>query len=157
MDHIDEHLATAALNLDYPLAIKAALAVGKATLNRYYNKTDHSEVYRIAMGMVISLIQMYIDSFYLCCSVLHPRHKLDYFKKAGWEQAWIDKAKEIVRAEFERSYKYSGDPIFAEPTTVSQSDPQNLKLAVTKFADISFNVCVTCKYIRRFTGAPGTR
>jgi hypothetical protein len=56
MDHIDEHLATAALNPDYPLAIKAALAVGKAMLNRYYNKTDHSEVYRIAMGTVISLI-----------------------------------------------------------------------------------------------------
>jgi hypothetical protein len=56
MDHIDEHLATAALNPDYPLTIKAALAVGKATLNRYYNKTDHSEVYQIAMGTVISLI-----------------------------------------------------------------------------------------------------
>ncbi len=50
MDHIDEHLATAALNSAYPLAIKAALAVGKRTLNRYYDKTDHSEVFRIAMG-----------------------------------------------------------------------------------------------------------
>jgi hypothetical protein len=50
MDHIDTHLATAALNPDYPLAIKAALAVGKTTLNRYYNKTDHSEVYCIDMG-----------------------------------------------------------------------------------------------------------
>jgi hypothetical protein len=63
MDHIDEHLATAALNPDYPLAIKAALAVGKATLNRYYNKTDHSEVYRIAMGTVIPLIQTWVNSF----------------------------------------------------------------------------------------------
>ena len=63
MDHIDKHLATAALNPDYPLAIKAALAVGKTTLNRYYNKTDHSEVYRIAMGIFFSLIQIltYID------------------------------------------------------------------------------------------------
>jgi hypothetical protein len=60
MDHIDEHLATAALNPDYPLAIKAALAVGKATLNRYYNKTDHSEVYRIAMGTLILLIHLQI-------------------------------------------------------------------------------------------------
>ena len=50
MDHIDQHLATAALNEDYPTAIKAALAIGKTTLNRYYNKTDHSEVFRIAMG-----------------------------------------------------------------------------------------------------------
>ena len=51
MDHIDEHLATAALNADYPMAIKAALAIGKTTLNRYYNKTDHSEIFRIAMSM----------------------------------------------------------------------------------------------------------
>jgi hypothetical protein len=50
MDHIDAHLTTAALDPDCPLAVKAALAVGKTTLNRYYNKTDHSEVYRIAMG-----------------------------------------------------------------------------------------------------------
>jgi hypothetical protein len=51
MDHIDEHLATAAIDNKYPLAIKAALAIGKKTLNHYYDKTDHSEVFRIAMGM----------------------------------------------------------------------------------------------------------
>ena len=50
MDHIDEHLATAALNYRYPLAIKAAIAIGKRTLNRYYDKTDQSDVFRIAMG-----------------------------------------------------------------------------------------------------------
>jgi hypothetical protein len=54
MDHIDEHLATANLSADYPKAIKAALAIGKTTLNRYYNKTDHSEIYRIAMGMFLN-------------------------------------------------------------------------------------------------------
>ncbi len=32
-------------------AIKAVLQVGKETLRRYYNKTDASEVYHIAMGM----------------------------------------------------------------------------------------------------------
>ena len=36
MDHIDEHLATAALSAAYPKAIKAVLAIGKKTLNRYY-------------------------------------------------------------------------------------------------------------------------
>lgn len=53
MDHIDEHLATAALDPDFPTAIKAALAVGKTTLNRYYNKTDYSETFRIAMGTLL--------------------------------------------------------------------------------------------------------
>lgn len=51
MDHIDEHLATASVNADYPAAVKAALAIGKKTLNRYYNKTDHSKIFRIAMGI----------------------------------------------------------------------------------------------------------
>lgn len=56
MDHIDEHLATAVLDADYPMAIKAALAIGKTTLNRYYDKTDHSEIFRIAMGTFFFLI-----------------------------------------------------------------------------------------------------
>jgi hypothetical protein len=36
--------------------------------------------------------------------VLHPRHKLTYFKNAGWETDWIDAAERIVRTEFKRSY-----------------------------------------------------
>jgi len=50
MDHIDHHLATAATNHAYSPAIRAALAIGKRTLNRYYDRTDHSEVYRITMS-----------------------------------------------------------------------------------------------------------
>ena len=50
MDHIDEHLATAATSNKYCAALKAALAIGKKTINWYYDKTDHSEVFRIAMG-----------------------------------------------------------------------------------------------------------
>jgi hypothetical protein len=50
MDHINTYLATATQNLTYSPSIRAALAIGKTTLNRYYNKTDYSEVYRIAMG-----------------------------------------------------------------------------------------------------------
>jgi hypothetical protein len=54
MDHVDAHLATASQDSKYPLSIRAVLAIGKKTLNRYYTKTDHSEVYRIAMGMLSS-------------------------------------------------------------------------------------------------------
>ena len=32
------------------VSIKAAISIGKDTLNRYYDKTDHSEVFRIAIG-----------------------------------------------------------------------------------------------------------
>ena len=36
--------------------------------------------------------------------VLHPRHKLEYFKKAGWPDEWTDEAVEIVRTVFDLSY-----------------------------------------------------
>jgi len=54
MDHIDNHLATAAIDRVYSPAIRAALALGKWTLNRYYDRTDHSEIYRIAMSMLLA-------------------------------------------------------------------------------------------------------
>ena len=50
MDHIDAHLATAGQNPKFSLAICASLALGKAHLNKYYDLTDHSEVYQIAMS-----------------------------------------------------------------------------------------------------------
>jgi hypothetical protein len=52
MDHIDKFLATSADNSSkFSPAIRAALAIGKTAMNKYYNLTDQSEVYRIAMGM----------------------------------------------------------------------------------------------------------
>lgn len=39
--------------------------------------------------------------------VLHPRHKLRYFRQAGWEDEWISAAEEIVRAEYDRTYAFS--------------------------------------------------
>jgi len=65
--------------------IRAAIGLSKKTINRYYDKTDHSEVYRIAM-------------------VLHPRHKLQYFRTARWEPEWIQTAEDIVRSEYSRKW-----------------------------------------------------
>jgi len=45
MDHIDTHLATAGQNVKYSPAIHTSLTLGKAHLNKYYDMTDHSEVY----------------------------------------------------------------------------------------------------------------
>ena len=101
MDHIDEYLASVCQNFKYSEAIRAAIALGKKTLNRYYDKTDHSEVYRIAMGKWPYLSFYFTLQFFLFYpTVLHPRHKLHYFKKAGWEEGWIETARDIVRAEF---------------------------------------------------------
>ena len=52
MDHIDKVLATSSdSSCQYSLTIRATLAIGKKAMNRYYDKTDQSDVYRIAMSM----------------------------------------------------------------------------------------------------------
>ena len=81
MDHIDSVFATFKDDTSLHPAVRYAVALGKATLNHYYELTDWATVYRVAMG-----------EFYLCylisaCSyflVLHPQHKLEYFKKLEW-------------------------------------------------------------------------
>lgn len=50
MDYIDQQLMDNALNPKYSKSIKTAISLGKRTLNQYYNITDHSEIYQIAMG-----------------------------------------------------------------------------------------------------------
>ncbi len=50
MNHLNEHLALIATSPKYGQVIKAAIALRKKTLNRYYDHMDHSKVYRIAMS-----------------------------------------------------------------------------------------------------------
>src|SRR5258705_12952354 len=59
MDHIDKFLATSA-ERQYSPAIRAALVIGKKTINKYYNMTDHSEVYCIAMSMLFNYLHIVI-------------------------------------------------------------------------------------------------
>jgi hypothetical protein len=103
MDHIDQHLATASLNRTYSPTVRVALAMGKSTLNKYYNLTDASELYRIAMGND-PINFTWFAMLTRLSTVLHPRHKLQYFRHAEWPQEWIDTARDIVRSVFERSY-----------------------------------------------------
>ncbi|KIK31981.1 hypothetical protein CY34DRAFT_102420, partial [Suillus luteus UH-Slu-Lm8-n1] len=85
MDLIDQWMTMYSRDTKFLLSIRSAFGLAKKTLDRYYQLTDKSEVYRIAM-------------------VLHPHHKLSYFKSAGWEDAWIKTTEDLVRKEFERSY-----------------------------------------------------
>ncbi|KAF8548523.1 hypothetical protein OG21DRAFT_1380637, partial [Imleria badia] len=73
MDHIDKKFTTYSRDRKYLPTIRSAVTLAKKTLDRYYSLTNHSEVYRIAM-------------------VLHPRHKLAYFKAANWPDEWINTA-----------------------------------------------------------------
>jgi hypothetical protein len=50
MDHLNSFLATTTLDEEYLLSIQASVTIGKKLLNKYYDMTDLSEVYRIAMG-----------------------------------------------------------------------------------------------------------
>jgi hypothetical protein len=52
-DYLDQQLTASALNPKHSASIKASITLGKKTLNRYYDMTDHSEIYRIAMGNLI--------------------------------------------------------------------------------------------------------
>lgn len=49
----------------------------------------------------------YKSSLTIQSLVMHPSHKLDYFKEAGWDNKWIEGVREIVEEEWERSYKRS--------------------------------------------------
>ena len=54
MDHIDSQLATNVINNKYPIAIKAALTIGKKTLNWYYDKTDHSKYFKLQWVCILT-------------------------------------------------------------------------------------------------------
>ncbi|KAG2740682.1 hypothetical protein P692DRAFT_201727755 [Suillus brevipes Sb2] len=105
MDHIDSVFTAGIINHQtLNPSIRAALKLAKRTLNRYYSLTDKSETYRIAM-------------------VLHPQHKLEYFKAAGWEDEWVTTAHNIVHTEYERSYASRSCPAPGpgEEVTVTQT------------------------------------
>ncbi|KAG2094203.1 uncharacterized protein F5147DRAFT_585092, partial [Suillus discolor] len=86
MDLIDDQMTKYSRDTKYSPLIHAAVQIAKKTLDRYYQMMDKSEVYRIAM-------------------VLHPRHKLAYFKSTGWEEDWVTTAETLVREEFEHAYQ----------------------------------------------------
>jgi hypothetical protein len=84
MDHLNEHLASTVINHKYNPAIRAAIIIGKKTLNQYYNRTDHSKLYQIAMGMsVYAYFPLFGEKLNKNFPVLHPCHKLTYFQRAG--------------------------------------------------------------------------
>jgi hypothetical protein len=65
MDHIDKVLATKSDSSQFSLPIRATLVIGKNTVNQYYNKMDHSEVYRIAMSTSFPLFSIFISNVHV--------------------------------------------------------------------------------------------
>jgi hypothetical protein len=125
--HLDLCLVTATLNKQYLSLIQASVTIRKMLLNKYYDATDHSEVYHITMGMFS------MESYTLnVCSdvrgVLHPCHKLEYFKRARWDDEWIVTAYKIVQTEFNHAYAFMelNEPDIQPPLLCSSSDSFNL-------------------------------
>ena len=111
MDILDKAFRTQSCNPKLTPAICVAVSLARQTLNRYYSLTDSSDVYCIAM-------------------VLHPRHKLAYFKKAHWEPQWIQTAESLVHDEFECSYASWAD--LAADEQVLGSDMENSDIEVPR-------------------------
>ncbi|KAI1789296.1 hypothetical protein LXA43DRAFT_893091 [Ganoderma leucocontextum] len=86
MDHVDKVLSTVSASAKYSEPIQVACGIAKKALNRYYSYTDMSAMYRIAM-------------------ILHPSHKLHYFKKMRWPEAWRTTAKELLVEKYKHSYE----------------------------------------------------
>ena len=106
MDVIDDFLTTSSESPHkYSLAMCAALTIGKRTLSKYYNKTGESDVYHVAMSKLVPFYVLYI--FLTVILVLHPRHKLEYFRRHNWDKPSIEAACNIVQYEFNRSYRKS--------------------------------------------------
>jgi len=53
---------------------------------------------------VSTIIHKIYDFIISLCLVLHPQHKLEYFRQAGWTLEWIDTAELLVWDEYECSY-----------------------------------------------------
>ncbi|SJL08910.1 uncharacterized protein ARMOST_12284 [Armillaria ostoyae] len=104
MDHIDKVFATSSLAKEsFTPAIRASLFVAKQTLNRYYSKTDASELYQIAM-------------------ILHPRYKLDYFAEVQWQPLWIDNAWKLVQDIYNMWYKHLPERLNPEAEDEDDTD-----------------------------------
>lgn len=101
MDRIDQMLNDSAATPLHP-AVKHALAFGRKLMNKYYSKTDLSNVYRIAIGLQLFWPSDCKLSLIILLTVLHPQLKLKYFQQHGWTKEWIETAEEIVREEFKK-------------------------------------------------------
>ena len=65
----------------------------------------HSETYCIAMGRSSVFASVSPDQPSLVSlTVLHPRHKLVYFKVQGWDESWVEAAQDIVCNKYDHSY-----------------------------------------------------
>jgi hypothetical protein len=77
--------------------------------SKHLTATTTKQTTRTFIGL--QWVGFFVPPFYfifiqVSTTVLHPRHKLQYFEKAGWEEDWIKTSREIVRTEFDQTYAF---------------------------------------------------
>ena len=95
MDHIDYQLQTFAWDQKYLLSVHVAVSLARKTLNHYHSLTDNSKVYQIVMSEHLSSMTINLLTAHPSI-VLHPCHKLTYFKNMDWEVNWISTAERLM-------------------------------------------------------------
>jgi hypothetical protein len=80
-------------------------------------------------------VHCFVKQMLICglAVVLHPRHKLKYFEQAGWEPEWIAAAKDIIRAEFDRSYA-------VQPGNVEEDQDGDIEMSEKRSKNIFDNL-----------------
>ena len=101
--------------------------------NKHFTTIITKRTSRMSIGSqwVRLLIILFIYVLQVFFTVLHPRHKLQYFEKAGWEEGWIKTSRDIVRTEFDQTYAFMD--------VEEQSDappPGPPSVCIIKFIDI---------------------
>lgn len=76
---------------------------------------------------------------YIYIAVLHPQHKLTYFKNAGWPDNWIDAAECIVCDKFECSYTW--------PDDMEDEEGNGDEEAVNLVCDYAVRMCANTKLV----------
>ena len=94
MDHIDALLSDAPVEPLSP-SVKHVLRFARKSINKYYSKTDLSNMYHIAMGELLDILLLHLLILF-DFSVLYPQLKLKYFQQCNWQKDWIDTAETIV-------------------------------------------------------------
>ncbi|KIK14984.1 hypothetical protein PISMIDRAFT_16866 [Pisolithus microcarpus 441] len=71
-----------------------------------------------------------MSKLYCIAMVLHPHHKLEYFRHVKWEADWIKTASDLVHNTYETSYATC--EVHESPPSASASEVSENKAAVTQ-------------------------
>lgn len=118
-DLIERQLINIINDLEQPTIIRTSAAKARAVMNKYYNKSDDSRMYRLCMSKLHFIFDINHTKF---LAVLHLKYKMMYFHKEQWESAWIDVARDMLRYEWETFYKPLIHPSFLEESTIQISN-----------------------------------